>query len=436
MRAGRDRYDPQLPDARLLADAAEFCTRELARHPDLEADLRYLIGVGYNRLGAPERAEENLRLSLERRRAARPGPDPATAATLHSLGRALFWNEAYDESRAVLEEAIAMWQAVHGFVGVELAESIDSLGATLRSSARSRRPAAPPGGAGDAARLEAAWCPDIEKPLLAARDNVAVMEMDVGRFTEAEPLFREVIDGAIALGIGDQQIASTQRNLAACLIWLGRYEDALACSPTRVRGPARSRGAGTPTRCAICISRLGAGTRRATRCVPAPAATRLWRSCSRDRASRRRVFCSRGSCWRPARRTRPRPPSKRCAVCGSRCSGSRRPSPVRTRGSPKQTPCSRSCGCGRSGSTRPARFACAALAAQPAALADHPATARIQAQLGAVLLAMGRPDAAEGWFVKALETYSLGLPEDHREVREARARLDACRAARQQEEVP
>ena len=106
---------------------------EFPNQPLLQADLMHVIGRTYKGLGLHDKSLEYLDASLTLRRANLRAPDADIAETLNELGWLHRLRGKYEEAEPLLQEAVAMWKALPGYVIGE-AESLIELGVLLRQT--------------------------------------------------------------------------------------------------------------------------------------------------------------------------------------------------------------------------------------------------------------------------------------------------------------
>ena len=118
------------PTVRGLLDAgAARVGKELADQPDLEAEMLFVIGRVYRRLGLHEKARSLLEESVETgRRASGPEHERVLAQSLNELGVVLRRKGDIAAAAPVLEEALAMRRRALGPEHPDVAETLVELG--------------------------------------------------------------------------------------------------------------------------------------------------------------------------------------------------------------------------------------------------------------------------------------------------------------------
>jgi serine/threonine protein kinase/tetratricopeptide (TPR) repeat protein len=168
----------------ILDHTAERLGIEMANQPEVEADLRGLLGRVYLEIGDFDQAEAMQRAALAINQKVH-GPDsPQVAASLNDLGVALVRHGKWSGAGALLEQALAIRRQYFASDNAELA---DSLG------------------------------------------NVAEFYTQQGRIAEAEALSREALEIRTRLFTSESlQVANSLRNLGIILGDKGRWDQAEA----------------------------------------------------------------------------------------------------------------------------------------------------------------------------------------------------------------
>jgi serine/threonine protein kinase/tetratricopeptide (TPR) repeat protein len=111
----------------ILDLTAERIGNELGNEPEVEADLRSLLGRVYLEIGDFNRAEEMYAAALAINQKVH-GPDSAeTAASLHNLGLAFVRHGKWSRAAAYLEQGLAIRRRHLGSASAEVADSLGSL---------------------------------------------------------------------------------------------------------------------------------------------------------------------------------------------------------------------------------------------------------------------------------------------------------------------
>ncbi|HVS13272.1 MAG TPA: tetratricopeptide repeat protein [Thermoanaerobaculia bacterium] len=101
---------------------------ELARDPDLQAEMLGVLGRVYRSLGEGERSERLLERALALRREEQPPSPESVAKALQDLGEQLVELDRSEEARRHLEEALAIRRELYGERHEAVAASLSSLG--------------------------------------------------------------------------------------------------------------------------------------------------------------------------------------------------------------------------------------------------------------------------------------------------------------------
>jgi serine/threonine-protein kinase len=194
----------------------------LAAQPDVQAELRGVLGRVYVNLGLYEAAEPLLRRALEQQRALhgeRRHPDVATA--LDRLGHLLVRRSRFDEAEPLLREALAQRRVLLGSAHADTATSLDHLATLLQE--RSDYEAAEPLFREAVTVREAIHGRDHEE-VAQSLNNLGVLLFLKGQPDETARLYREAL--AIKerrLGPDHPLTAATAQNLAQLLADSGRF---------------------------------------------------------------------------------------------------------------------------------------------------------------------------------------------------------------------
>jgi serine/threonine-protein kinase len=208
----------------LLDRGAARIDSSLANQPDVQAELRGVLGVVYVGLGLYDKAEPLFRQSLEQRRALYGPRHADVAEAMDHLGTVWVYQNHYDKAEPLLREALAQRRALLGNMNAETAESVQHL-ATLYQE-RGALAAAEPLFREAVTIRRAIHGPDHNETAISM-NNLGLVMLLQGRESEVEPLYREAL--AIRLrGLGENHPLTAQslQNLAQLLQHLGRYAEA------------------------------------------------------------------------------------------------------------------------------------------------------------------------------------------------------------------
>lgn len=222
--ATSDMRGADVPARALLDRGAARIDSSLANQPDVQAELRGVLGSVYMGLGLFDKAEPLLRQSLDQRRALYGPRHPDVAEAMDQLGALLANQNRYDQAEPLLTDALAQRRALVGNVSAATAESVDHL-ATLHQE-RGALDRAEPLFREVVAIQRALHGPDHED-VGTSLNNLGLLLTLRGRNAEAEPLYREALAISLRrLGEDHPMTAESLQNLAQLLQFLGRYAEA------------------------------------------------------------------------------------------------------------------------------------------------------------------------------------------------------------------
>jgi serine/threonine-protein kinase len=213
--------------ARALLDrGAARVDTALTTQPDVQAELRGVLGSVYVNLGLLETAEPLLRAALQAKRTLHGNRHADVAAAMDRLGDLLLRLSRYAEAEPLLREALAQRRSLLGTAHADTALSIDHL-ATLFQE-RAEYDSAEPLFREVVEVRRAIHGPDHED-VAASLNNLGLLLYLKARDPRAEPLYREAlaINGR-RLGEEHPLTAQTAQNLAMVLEESGRLDEAEA----------------------------------------------------------------------------------------------------------------------------------------------------------------------------------------------------------------
>jgi serine/threonine protein kinase/tetratricopeptide (TPR) repeat protein len=182
----------------ILDKTAESLGKELTNQPEVEADLRIVIGGVYEVLAESDAAESMLRRALAIRRKLAKGDDPQVADALESLTYALrrksTWTFNMDnqtEAEEMARQALAMRRRLYGNEHLEVAGAIDELVSVLWREKKFEE-AKPLAREALAIKQKTAGIDDVE--LAHSMANLAEVLQGEGKLVEAEALLRDALD--------------------------------------------------------------------------------------------------------------------------------------------------------------------------------------------------------------------------------------------------
>ena len=211
--------------ARALLDrGAARIDSVLGDQPEVQAELRGVLGHVYTNLGLYAQAAPLLERALAQRRAVHGARHAEVAEAMDELGELLMLQNEFDRAEPLLRDALELRRELLGNASAETALSLDHL-ATLYQE-RNDYAAAEPLFREAVAVRRAALGPQHEM-VAASLNNLGLLYFLKGEYDRAEPLYRDAI--AIyrrALGDDHPQTASSVQNLAQLQQVRGHFEEA------------------------------------------------------------------------------------------------------------------------------------------------------------------------------------------------------------------
>ena len=120
----------------LLDRGASRIDSTLAGQPEVQAQLRNVLGRVYTNLGLYDKATPLLQRSLAQRAELRGPPDSSLAATMDLLGMSLLRQDKYAEAEPLYREALVIVQAAHGDSSSEAGDVMNDLGLLLQRNSK------------------------------------------------------------------------------------------------------------------------------------------------------------------------------------------------------------------------------------------------------------------------------------------------------------
>jgi tetratricopeptide (TPR) repeat protein len=227
----RERAD-RITARELLDRGATRVDRELARQPEVQAEMWNLLGDVYRNLGVFPRAVEMHERALKAYRAA-GAADSVIASTLTDLGQSLNEKGEYPAAERALREAISIRKRRFGLASIPTAGSMSALATVL-----SRQ--------GHAAPAESVYRLVIPIDSVTAGMRSATTASDLsglgmaifydGRYTEALPYLRRALGVRETVrGPDHPEIATDLDNVASCLEDLGDLDSTLVLRQKALR---------------------------------------------------------------------------------------------------------------------------------------------------------------------------------------------------------
>ncbi len=197
---------------------------QLKTQPEVEADLRALLGGIYKDLGEYTNAVNMHRAAVDLRQRIYKGDHPAKATGLHNLGEALMYSDVPLEAEFVLGQALEMRRRLFGNDSLEVANTMGALAEAL-------------GTVGNVQQME----PFVQEMLSVRRKLLGSDSAEVAdalqrcgqqalrnwRFSEAEEMIRQAL--AIRRKLhGDEhpEVANSLQALGFALMLEGKFQEA------------------------------------------------------------------------------------------------------------------------------------------------------------------------------------------------------------------
>ncbi len=213
----------------ILDQTAERLPIELAGHPDVEAELRMVLGQVYEDLDEYSSAEAMQRRALELRRGSLPSSHPLIGNTMFELAGSLELLDRLDEAESLLGDTIAFESAAQPPVPTRVARARELLAWLL--SQRGNLDAAE-----EEIRLAIGLLDkssdDARSLRIRSLGTLGFILLKSARLKEAETIHRDVLRESIDfLGEQHPRTVTEMNNLGHLLVKLGKYEEAeqLAC---------------------------------------------------------------------------------------------------------------------------------------------------------------------------------------------------------------
>jgi tetratricopeptide (TPR) repeat protein/tRNA A-37 threonylcarbamoyl transferase component Bud32 len=184
------------------------------RHPDTLTALNHLA-MAKRRAGKIDEAITLFERVLDARKSDLGPAHPSTIVSANNLASAYFWSKRLDRSIPLFEEALRHSEAVVGRDHPETLATMANLGVNYRDAGR---------GPDAVATLVEAWArarkrPGPPPPATEWIPRALAETYDqLGRFGEAEPLYRELLGQARRPGVARSRLVGSLNRLALCLL--------------------------------------------------------------------------------------------------------------------------------------------------------------------------------------------------------------------------
>jgi tetratricopeptide (TPR) repeat protein len=215
-------------DTRLLREildtTAQRVDRDFKEQPEVEAELRSVIGNVYDDLGEYTKAEVMLRSALDLRKSALGPKHPTVADSLVDLGSVLQHRRLAPAAEAEFRRALELRREILGADHTNVAAALNNVGAALFQQGKFN----------DAGRLHHEALAIQERHVgrestsaATTLHNLANVLIATGDYAEAEKVLRQV-EGIRRKAYGDPHplLATTLGNLGSVLWYAGKREEA------------------------------------------------------------------------------------------------------------------------------------------------------------------------------------------------------------------
>jgi eukaryotic-like serine/threonine-protein kinase len=241
--------------ARTLLDrGAERIADDLSLEPDVQAELRTVLGRVYTNLGLFDQASPLLQQALEQRRATLPAPHPALADALAYLGEHHLARSEYPEAEPLLREALAQRRQLYGYDHASVAASLDRL-ATLLQQQSLYDEAEPL--FRQALDIRTTLLGDLHPDVGSGLHNLGLLLWWKADYAGSERLYRQALEVRRAsMPAGHLSTSQTMHNLAQVLQAQGRPAEAEALFRESLADKRRTLGSAHPS-VTIHLNNLG-----------------------------------------------------------------------------------------------------------------------------------------------------------------------------------
>jgi eukaryotic-like serine/threonine-protein kinase len=185
----RDRPDPTVRD--LLDAGAERVQRELARDPEILAEMLTVIGRVYQRLDINDKARPLLERALELGRGVKGPEHPRVAQTLNDLGVLTRMTGDVAGSVKLLEESLAMRRRLLGAKHKDIAVTLSELGRSNDAAGNAERAEAL---ARESLAMRRELLGEQHRETATSLSDVGLLLWKRGDLDGAEPLLRQSLE--------------------------------------------------------------------------------------------------------------------------------------------------------------------------------------------------------------------------------------------------
>ena len=208
----------------LLDRGAGRIDSTLVSQPEVQAELRSVLGRVYTNLGLLSKATPLLERSLAQRTALYGSRDTSVATSMDLLGIALSGQNKYDDGERLIRGALDVRRRVLGENHKLTAESLDHLATLLEDR---NQLAAAESLHREVVAIDRAIFGDSSVEVATNLNDLALVLYRRGKYAEAEPMYRQSLDVELhKLGERDATTAVAMHNLAQVLDMRGQRDSA------------------------------------------------------------------------------------------------------------------------------------------------------------------------------------------------------------------
>ncbi len=208
----------------ILDSTAERLSAELAEQPDVESELRSILGSTYQDLAEFERAKDQFEVSLQIRRRTLAPNNPLIAESLHNLASSLDYLDDLEAAEIALRESIAIERQRQPPNDLNRGQSQDLLAwllfrkGDLEGAEREAR---------EALRVFGNQSAAVSDDLPRTLDTLGSILLRSGRFSESESNHRQALQlRRDILGNMHPKVVTAMNNLCHTLIKVGKFDEA------------------------------------------------------------------------------------------------------------------------------------------------------------------------------------------------------------------
>ena len=218
--------DPDLKVRTVLDRAAAKIGQGFDRQPEVEASIRYTIGLAYHDLGLHAEAHTQLERALALQRRVLGAENPTTLETLNVLGYTAMELGKYPEAETLLNQSLASWRRVSGAANPGTLNAMNNLASVYDTEGKYAQAEALDGQTLDI--LRRVFGPEHHKTL-DTMGNLALVYADQARYPQAEALDSQILEiRRRDLGPEHPDTLIVMNNLALVYNYEGKYAQAQA----------------------------------------------------------------------------------------------------------------------------------------------------------------------------------------------------------------